>query len=131
MLWALAWRSVQLLEWADLRIQVGGQHRQDLAQVVQVVVRPLGDIGVNADLAEARVMHHVRPLLGAQLSHQPILILTTIRTGGAAHDCFVLWGPAAPLGPVVAPLVPRSALLPAPTPRLRRAVRMGATNLPS
>src|SRR5260221_14068861 len=28
-----------------------------------------------------------------------------------------LWGPAAPLGPVVAPLVPRCALLPAPTPR--------------
>src|SRR5436309_3612977 len=30
-----------------------------------------------------------------------------------------LWGPAAPLGPVVAPLVPRCALLPAPTPRVR------------
>src|SRR5437762_8224920 len=30
-----------------------------------------------------------------------------------------LWGPAAPLGPVAAPLVPRSALLPAPTPRVR------------
>jgi hypothetical protein len=29
-----------------------------------------------------------------------------------------LWGPAAPLGPVAAPLVPRCALLPAPTPRL-------------
>src|SRR6266567_2897141 len=32
-----------------------------------------------------------------------------------------LWGPAAPLGPVVAPLVPRCALLPAPTPRLNEA----------
>src|SRR6266851_4239855 len=30
-----------------------------------------------------------------------------------------LWGPAAPLGPVAAALVPRSALLPAPTPRLK------------
>src|SRR5260370_42249745 len=30
-----------------------------------------------------------------------------------------LWGPAAPLGPVAAPLVPRYALLPAPTPRVR------------
>src|SRR5260370_28699262 len=30
-----------------------------------------------------------------------------------------LWGPAAPVGPVVAPLVPRCALLPAPTPRMR------------
>src|SRR5216683_1237395 len=28
-----------------------------------------------------------------------------------------LWGPAAPLGPVAAALVPRFALLPAPTPR--------------
>ena len=34
------------------------------------------------------------------------------------RTCSGLWGPAAPLGPVVAPLVPRCALLPAPTPRL-------------
>src|SRR6267143_1722933 len=38
-----------------------------------------------------------------------------------------LWGPAAPLGPVVASLVPRCALLPAPTPRLRRAARVSAS----
>src|SRR6266436_4721690 len=45
-----------------------------------------------------------------------------------------LWGPAAPLGPVAAPLVPRCALLPAPTPRLRtrfarlpRGLRKGQT----
>src|SRR4030081_654542 len=37
---------------------------------------------------------------------------------------FGLWGPAAPLGPVVAPLVPRCALLPAPTPRRGRASRV-------
>ncbi len=40
----------------------------------------------------------------------------------AKHDppggsCSGLWGPAAPLGPVAAALVPRFALLPAPTPR--------------
>src|SRR5258708_10267596 len=41
--------------------------------------------------------------------------------GGAlrARSASGLWGPAAPLGPVVAPLVPRCALLPAPTPRVR------------
>src|SRR5260221_7000415 len=44
---------------------------------------------------------------------------TSYGLGGAlrAIASFGLWGPAAPLGPVVAPLVPRCALLPAPTPR--------------
>src|SRR5437773_7008042 len=37
-----------------------------------------------------------------------------------------LWGPAAPLGPVVAALVPRCALLPAPTPRLRTRFARGS-----
>src|SRR5260370_604802 len=45
----------------------------------------------------------------------PLLRTSVLR----ARSVSGLWGPAAPLGPVVAPLVPRCALLPAPTPRLR------------
>src|SRR6266851_7938192 len=37
---------------------------------------------------------------------------------GRARSASGLWGPAAPLGPVAAALVPRFALLPAPTPRM-------------
>src|SRR5207253_7432576 len=36
----------------------------------------------------------------------------------------------APLGPVAAPLVPRCALLPAPTPRVRAPPPQGSDNLP-
>src|SRR5438874_6315993 len=42
-----------------------------------------------------------------------------------------LWGPAAPLGPVVAALVPRFALLPAPTPRLMGLRPMCTVQIPN
>src|SRR6267143_4508710 len=48
--------------------------------------------------------------------------------GGAlrARSASGLWGPAAPLGPVAAALVPRCALLPAPTPRMRTRFARGS-----
>src|ERR1700716_608223 len=59
-----------------------------------------------------------------------LVILRSFGLGGALRACSYsgLWGPAAPLGPVVAPLVPRCALLPAPTPCVRAVRRRNAAN---
>ena len=37
---------------------------QDLPQMIEIVVRPLGDIGIDGDFAEARMLHYVRVLGG-------------------------------------------------------------------
>ena len=56
------WR-VEGLERADVGVEVGGQDGQDLAEVVQVVVGPFGDVGVYRYLAVAGVLDDVGALL--------------------------------------------------------------------
>src|SRR5207253_9368957 len=65
---------------------------QDLTQVVEVVIRPLGDVCLDGDLAVARVVHHMLALIGRQLV-QPLQVRGPRIGPFVGHLTHVSWWP--------------------------------------